>query len=288
MSIEASTSRGATGLAGAVLGLGFLLSGAGNMLGSPDPSGMRVDSAWPVWLSPIGWGQQVRPFDGNRWGVLGLSVLLAGLLVAAAAALTRGRDVGRGLWPRRRGRAGATRSLHVPAGLAWRLERGALLGWAVGLLLFGLVFGALSGQLDEFDGRGRDWYAEMGGSDQILDAFRASMVEMAGMAVAAFAVQMLLRLRAHELGGVLEPVLATGVTRTGWVLGHVVTVALGSLLLMLVFAWGMVGTAGTARWRLAVPSPVRSSIRVAAPPSAGTRSAASLLSTPQLSRAFRS
>jgi len=241
----ASTSRGASGLAGAVLGFSFLLSGAGNMLGSPDRTGMRVASSWPVWLSPVGWGQQVRSFDGNRWSVLGLSLLLAGALVATAAALTRRRDVGRGLWPRRRGRAGATRSLHVPAGLAWRLERGALLGWAVGLLLFGLVFGALSGQLDQFDGRGRSWYAEMGGSDQILDAFRASMVEMAGMAVAAFAVQMLLRLRTHELGGVLEPVLATGVTRTGWVVGHVVTVAIGALLLMLVFTWGMVGTAGS-------------------------------------------
>ena len=247
----ASTSRGATGLAGAALGLAFLLSGAGNMLGSPDRDGLRVTSAWPSWLSPIGWGQQVRPFDTNRWSVLALSVLLAATLVATAAALIRRRDVGGGLWPQRRGRAGANPGLRVPAGLVWRLERGALLGWAVALLGFGLVFGALSGQLDDLGDRGRDWYATMGGSTQILDAYRASIVEMAGMAVAAYAVQMLLRLRSSELDGVLEPVLATRVTRAGWVLGHVANVALGSLLLLLVFAWAMVGTSGSAPGSLA-------------------------------------
>ena len=44
----------------------------------------------------------------------------------------------------------------------------------------------------------------MGGSDQILDAYRASIIEMAGMAVAIYAVQMLLRMRAEEADGRLE------------------------------------------------------------------------------------
>ena len=47
-----STTRGASGLAAAVLALSFLVSGLGNMLGSVDASGVRVVSAWPVWLSP--------------------------------------------------------------------------------------------------------------------------------------------------------------------------------------------------------------------------------------------
>jgi ABC-2 type transport system permease protein len=251
----AGTSRGATGLAGAALGLAFLLSGAGNMLGTPDRDGLRVTSAWPAWLSPIGWGQQLRPFDAERWTVLALPVLLAGVLVVVAAGLVRRRDVGRGLWPERRGAATARPGLRVPAGLAWRLERGAVLGWAVALLGFGLVFGALSGQLDDLGERGREWYAEMGGSDRILDAYRASIVAMAGMAVAAFTVQMLLRLRTHELDGTLEPVLATRVTRTGWVLGHVVDVALASLVLLLVFAWSMVGTSGEATGSLGARLP---------------------------------
>jgi len=68
-----STTRGANGLAAAALGLAFVLSGVGNMLGTVDASGVRLVSAWPAWLSPLGWGQQMRPFGGDHWGPLGLS-----------------------------------------------------------------------------------------------------------------------------------------------------------------------------------------------------------------------
>ena len=67
-----STTRGASGLAAAVLGLAFVVSGVGNMLGTVDASGRRVVSAWPAWLSPMGWGQQMRPFGGDIWWPLGL------------------------------------------------------------------------------------------------------------------------------------------------------------------------------------------------------------------------
>ena len=57
----ASTTRGATGLAGAALGLSFLLAALGNMLGTVDSAALRVTSAWPVWLSPIGWASRCGP-----------------------------------------------------------------------------------------------------------------------------------------------------------------------------------------------------------------------------------
>ena len=89
-----------------------------------------------------------------------------------------------------------------------------------------------------------DWYARMGGSDEILDAYRASMIEMAGMAVAIYAVQILLRMRAEEADGPLEPVLATAVSRPRWMISHVLNAGLGALVLLLVFAVSMGLTAG--------------------------------------------
>jgi ABC-2 type transport system permease protein len=68
-----SSTRGASGLAATVLGLAFLLAGLGNMAGNPDPSWVRVNSALPVWLSAIGWGQQMRPYGGDHWWPLGLA-----------------------------------------------------------------------------------------------------------------------------------------------------------------------------------------------------------------------
>jgi ABC-2 type transport system permease protein len=138
----------------------------------------------------------------------------------------------------RPGHAQANRGLRSPLGLAWRLQRGAFLGWAVGMLGFGLVMGGLIGQVRDATGSAREWYTRMGGSDQILDAYRASVMQMAGMAAAIYAVQVLLRMRAEEAGGSLEPVLATAVGRVRWAASYAVTASLGAAALVLLFAIG--------------------------------------------------
>ena len=233
-----TSTRGASGLAGVVLGAAFLTSGVGNMAGHVDASGLRVDSAWPAWLSPIGWGQQMRPFGGDHRWPLGLAAALFLACTGTAVLLAARRDVGQGMLPQRRGRAQASRALRSPLGLAWRLQRGALLGWAVGMLGFGLVLGGIIGQVKDMTGAALDWYTKVGGTDRILDAYRASIIEMAGMAVAIYAVQVLLRMRAEEADGPLEPVLATAVSRPRWAAGHAVTALLGATALLLLFATG--------------------------------------------------
>lgn len=233
-----SSTRGASGLAAAVLGVSFLASGIGNMAGTVDSSGLRVVSAWPAWLSPIGWGQQMRPFGGDHWWPLGLAVALFVASAAAATLLAGRRDFGQGLLPQRPGHARAGRSLRGPLGLALRLQRGVLIGWGVGMLGFGLVMGGLIGQVRDTSGTARDWYLRMGGSDQILDAYRASVMQMAGMAAAIYTVQVLLRMRSEEADGPLEPVLATAVSRLRWVAGHAATALLGATALVLLFAVG--------------------------------------------------
>jgi len=233
-----SSSRTASGLAAAVLGVSFLTAGIGNMAGHIDPSGLRVESAWPAWLLPIGWGQQMRPFGGNHWWPLGLAVALFLACTAAAALLAARRDFGQGLLPQHHGHAQASPALRSPLGLAWRLQRGPLLGWAVAMLGFGLVMGGLIGHVEDATGTARDWYIQVGGSDQILNAYRASIMQMAGMAAAIYAVQVLLHMRAEEANGPLEPILATAVSRLRWAASYAVTVSLGATALVLLFATG--------------------------------------------------
>jgi ABC-2 type transport system permease protein len=242
----ASGARGASGLAAAVLALAFLTSGVGNMAGRVDVTGTRVDSAWPAWLSPIGWGQQMRPFGGDRWWPLGLAVALLLVGAATAVVLAGRRDVGQGVLPQRAGHGRAGRVLRRPWGLPLRLQRGALIGWAVGMLGFGLVLGGIVGQVRNLTGAALDWYTRMGGTDRIVDAYRASVVEMAGMAVAIYVVQILLRMRSEEADGPLEPVLAAAVSRPRWAAGHAVAALVGATALLLLFATGMgLAAAGT-------------------------------------------
>lgn len=240
----ASTTRGATGLAGAALGVSFLLAALGNMIGTVDSAALRVTSAWPAWLSPIGWSQQMRPFADNVWWPAALSLLVLGVSTAAAVLIASRRDIGRGLLPERRGASHARRSMLSPAGLVWRLQRGTLLGWAIGLIGFGLVFGALSKQISGLEGAATEWYATFGGEVDLLGAYWASMMQIAGMAVAAYVVTLLLRLHHDEALGTMEPVLGTAVSRLRWLGAYAVNALIGATLLILLFAAGVVMTGG--------------------------------------------
>ncbi|MFK4104273.1 ABC transporter permease [Streptomyces sp. NPDC019531] len=239
-----SSSRGANGTAVAVLGLAFPLSAVGNMLGSVDTSGLRVVSAWPAWLSPIGWGQQMRPFGGDHWWPLILFAASFIVMMGIAGALAARRDFGRGMLREQPGPADARPGLLSPLGLIRRLQRGAVWGWAIGMLGFGLVFGAVSGSVDDLEGSALEWYRRMGGTDEIADAYLTSIVSMAAMAIAACTVQLLLRVRAEEPEGMLESVLATAVSRPRWALSQVLSTWLTATGLLLLFALGMGLTAG--------------------------------------------
>lgn len=239
-----STTRGAAGLASGVLALAFALSGIGNMRGTVDRAGMRVTSDWPAWLSPIGWGQQTRPFGGAYWWPLLLVLAALALLLVLAAGLVSRRDVGRGLWPERHGHASARRTLLDPVGLLWRLQRGAFLGWALALTMFGLIFGSLTQQIQGLEGNAKDWWTQAGGTSQVVAAYQVSIIQMAGMFVAIYMVQVLLRIRVDESGGTLEPLLASGVTRARWLGAHLVNAMVGALVLMMLFAVSMGLTAG--------------------------------------------
>ena len=239
-----STARGANGLAMAVLGVAFVFSGIGNMLGHADASGLVAYSAWPTWLSPLGWGLEMRPFGGDHWWPLVLAVILAAALIVAAGRYAARRDLGRGVFPVQTGRAQASPRLSGPFGLAWRLQRNAFVSWLVALLAFGLIFGSVSGSVRTMTGRAREWYQNLGGSHDMVTAWFTSMTELAAMMVGIYAVQVLLRMREEETRGRLEPVLASAVSRSRWALSQVLVAGLGAVVLLTGFAVAMALTAG--------------------------------------------
>ena len=240
-----ASARGANGLAGSVVGLAYFLRAVGDGLGEVAASGVEVSSAWPSWLSPIGWGQQGRAFAGDRWWVLALFAVLAVATVAVAFALTRHRDVGVGMRPVRPGPAHASAALRSPVGLAWRLQRGSVLGWSVGLVIAAAVFGAIGDEVDAFLETSEELvelFAQLGGSEVLVDLFIVFLMGLLAVAVAAFAVQGVLRLRNEELAGRAEPLLSTAVARTRWMASHLTVVVAGSVGMLL--AVGL--AAGTA------------------------------------------
>lgn len=229
------SARTANGLAGAALGVAFLLRAVGDMTGTVTEDGTRVVSGWPTWLSPIGWAEQVRPYDDNAWWVLALPLVFALAVGAVGFALTEHRDVGSGLVPTRPGPARASRSLPTAVGSAWRIQRTILFWWAFGIAVLAVVYGAIADQIDDFLGEGEQ-VADMmeqlgGGTTDMVDAYFAAIFGIMAIAVAGYAVQALLRMRGEEAAGRLEPVLATAVSRPRWMLAHVGLVTVGIVVL---------------------------------------------------------
>ncbi|GIJ23680.1 ABC transporter permease [Micromonospora lutea] len=230
------TSRGANALAAAAVGVAFLLRATGDVLGQRSTDGLRLDSAWPTWLSPLGWGTQIRAFGDERWWVLALPAVLLIAGVAAAYALAERRDVGAGLLAARRGPARAAAGLLSPAGLTWRLHRGALIGWAVGVAVLGLAMGLAGHEVDDMiadNPAAAEAIAQLGGGDELVDAFLAAMLGLFALTIGAYVVQALLRVRGDESDGILEPLLATAISRHRWLGTQVVGAVLGALALML-------------------------------------------------------
>ncbi|MER7458652.1 anibiotic ABC transporter [Micromonospora sp. NPDC126480] len=229
-----TTSRGANALAAATVGVAFLLRAAGDVLG--ERAGLRVESAWPSWLSPLGWGNQIRAFGDERWWVLALPVALLAAGVLAAFALADRRDVGAGLLAARRGPARAATGLLSPTGLLWRLNRGSLLGWAVAVAVLGISMGVAADEVNNMiaeNPAAAEAIAAMGGGTDLVDAFLAAMLGLFALTIGAYVVQALLRGRGDESDGVLEAVLATSVSRHRWLGTQVAGAVLGAGALVL-------------------------------------------------------
>lgn len=187
------------------------------------------------WLSPLGWSLQVRPYAGDRWWVLLLHLAITGALTWLAYRLAACRDVGAGLLADRPGPLRAAPTLGGAFGLAWRLDRGALLLWTTGLLLYGLLVGSVVHGIGDEVGsdRARDVVIRLGGTAALEHAFVAVAFSMLGMVAAAFAVSLVLRLHQEETATRAETLLAGALSRNRWLASHLVTALAGSMFAML-------------------------------------------------------
>ncbi|BBZ40939.1 ABC transporter permease [Mycobacterium conspicuum] len=219
------SARVARGFAFAVLGTAFTLRAVGD-----------AGSGTLSWLSPLGWSLQVRPYAGDRWWVLLLHLATTAVLTLVAYRLLAGRDVGAGLIAERAGPGTAGPGLRGIAGLTWRLDRGAVLVWSVGLCLYGVLMGSVAHGIGDELGdstAARDIVARMGGTSALEQAFLAVAFAMLGMVAAAFAVSLTLRLHQEEAAQRAETTLAGAVARTRWLASHLVAALAGSTAAML-------------------------------------------------------
>ncbi|MCW2632874.1 MAG: putative exporter of polyketide antibiotics-like protein, partial [Pseudonocardia sp.] len=130
-------------------------------------------------------------------------------------------------------RAGAR--LRGPLGLAWRLQRGILVGWTVGVAAIGGATGALASDvktLAEGNPQLTELLRQLGGGVDVVEAYLSQSLTAIALLSGGYVVQAVLRIRQEETALRAEPVLATAVSRIRWAGGHLVWVVVGAVVLL--------------------------------------------------------
>ena len=217
-----ASTRSMYGLAGAAIGVAYAVRAVGDVA-NPALS----------WLSPIGWYQAMRAFADLRWWPALLLVLGAGLAIVTAYAVFGRRDVGAGVFADRPGPARAGRLLGSSVGLSWRLQRGSVAGWSLGLVLTGLAYGSIGDDVGDLIGDSevsQEMFLQ--GVDDLVDGYYATSLLMLALLACGFAISSALRPRGEEEGGRLEALMATGLSRRRWLCGHAAVTVAGTLTVL--------------------------------------------------------
>lgn len=239
-------ARAMYGITGAVIGIAYGLRAIGDI----------GNGSWS-WLSPIGWGQAMRAYAGEIWWPALLSVVAASILSFVALRILDRRDVGAGVWPTKQGPARGGTSMRSALGLAWRLQKGTVIGWAVGMFVMGLAYGSIGKDVGDLLGDSKfskDVFAASGG--ELVKSFYSSIALMLALIASSFAISSALRLRGEEVSGRVEALLATALPRWRWAASHALVTLLGSLLVIAAggfgtgLTYGLISGDGSQVWRL--------------------------------------
>ncbi len=230
------STRTANSFAGLLFGASFMVWGVGSALGTVNPDGVSVTASWISWLSPLGWVTNMLPFNNERWWVLGLFVFaIIGLVVYAYALLVK-RDLGAGIFAAKSGKAAASPGLLTGFGLLWRLNRAAFIGWLAGCVILGATLGGIANEFTDLVAGNEEiqqMLAAYGQSDNPANLMFSATFSITGILLAAYGLQLLLRMRAEETSGRLEAVLSTAVSRYRWMLRSVIFTVVTALLILL-------------------------------------------------------
>jgi len=236
----------------AVWGLGLALAVGSYLLRGLGATG---DNAL-LWLSPLGWVDEVRPFGETRpWPLL--LALAAGLaLLGLAFWLSTQRDVGSALVQPRGSQPRASAFLRSPVGLAWHEHRAAVIGWTIGAVALMATYGSLTNEIldaiEDNPALGQIMGANQDAADELLAQVISTFVMMLAMLVAAFAVMAVGSLRSEEDTGRLEAQLSGHRSRWAWLGVHVAVVAAGMALVggagALTLGWTTSASTGDDQW----------------------------------------
>ncbi len=209
-------------------------------------------AGWLRYLTPLGWVEELRPFTGARPAVLLLPIAATVLLLAGAAWIARGRDIGTGVLPARDSSEPRLGLLSSSLAQALRGERASLLVWLGGVGAFAFILGVVAKSVSAAGiSKSLQQQIEKLGSGSILtpSGYLAFVFIFFVLAVSLFGCAQIGAARHEEAEQRLETLLAMPVGRRRWLGGRLVLAAGGAVAVALaagLFAWAGATSAGVS------------------------------------------
>jgi ABC-2 type transport system permease protein len=209
----APTRRRAATYGGWFLGLSYAL----RMLADAAP-GLH----WLVWSSPLGWVEQLQPLTSPQPVALIPIAAFSALVSIFAVRLAAVRDAGASTLPDRANARPRLRLLSGPLGLTVRLERPAVIGWALALAGTGLVLGVIAKAAGgTISGSSVETVlSRLGAPGTGATAFLGVAFLIVAVLIAFIAVGRVIAARDEESNGRLDHLLVRPVSRTSWLGGR--------------------------------------------------------------------
>lgn len=237
----AASRRVAAGMAGAVLGITFVIRAIAETV---------PGAHWISWASPLSWIDRSHPLTGTNVAPMAPVVLVVAACVGATFLLAARRDLGAGILKSVDTAKPKLGLLRSPLRLNVRLMRGLTLGWIVGVGLWAAVFGVVSTAVSDSFGENQsvtDMFARLGAEISARGYIGVTFI-MLGALLGFTAATFLAGGREEEATGRLEVLAAGPLPRWRWLVDRALVSACALVLLGLaagVGGWvGVVASGG--------------------------------------------
>ncbi|RNA70005.1 ABC transporter permease [Alteribacter keqinensis] len=226
--------RGTVGLSFAFLGVAYLVRAIGD-----------VSSEALAMISPLGWILRTEVYVNNVWWPVVLTFAAAVVVTAVALYLNTRRDLGAGYLPSRAGKKHASTFLLSPFGLAFRLQRTALISWAVGMFVLGATYGSVLGDLESFF-ESNEMMREMLAPDSdvsMTEQYLTLLMAVISMICTIPPVMMMLKLKGEEKKHRVDHLLSRVVSRGRMMGSYYVLAAVAGVVMPFLALVGLCSTA---------------------------------------------
>jgi len=192
-------------------------------------------------ISPLGIGFRAQPFVGNYiWPIFIL--IITSIIVSLLAIYLNGiRDLGAGFIAQKPGNEKGNFLLKSQFGLAFKLTKGSLIGWAITTFVLGASYGSVFGDIETFINSNdifRQLFAGIEGQDLTL-GFMSFIVVVMAIVCTIPVITSVYKVKGEENKNRLEHILGRSISRTKIIISYTIVSIIKAPIMLFLVGFGL-------------------------------------------------